>query len=115
MAKFYGLIGFATTTEEVVDGATTGIWTSKIVERPYYGDVIRYSRKYTSSDKVNDDVDISNELSIVADPFVMTNFHNMKYVKWLGAAWKITGIDVQYPRVTLQIGGVYNGETVTTA
>lgn len=115
MAKFCGLIGFDTTYEEIVDGLSTGVWKSEIVERPYYGDVLRYSRKYSSSDKVNDDIEISNELSIVADPFVMTNFHNMKYVKWLGACWKITSIDIQYPRVTLQIGGVYNGETVTTA
>lgn len=115
MAKFYGQIGYATTYEQTINGSTTGIWTSSIVERPYYGDVVRYSRKYTSSDKINDDVEVSNELSIVADPFAMENFHNMKYVRWLGACWKITNVDINYPRITLTVGGVYNGDSNATS
>ena len=64
MAKFFGKIGHAVTTE-----TEPGVWTEQITERSYYGDVIRNVRKLQTSDQVNDDINISNEISIVADPF----------------------------------------------
>jgi hypothetical protein len=52
---------------------------------------------------------INNQISIVADPFANQNFHSMKYVEFMGTRWKITNVDVQYPRLILTMGGVYNG------
>lgn len=105
MAKFYGAIGYAVTEE-----TAPGIWTEKIDERMYYGDIIRNTRKYQSSGQLNDDLNISNEFSIIADLFANKNFQSMKYVKFMGAKWKITNIEVQYPRLILTVGGVYNGQ-----
>jgi hypothetical protein len=34
----------------------------------------------------------------------------MRYVEFMGTKWKITNIEVQYPRLTLSIGGEYNGQ-----
>ena len=61
------------------------------------------------AETVNDNVVISNQISIIADPFAMSNFHNIKYVEYMGTRWKITSVDVQYPRLLLTLGGVYNG------
>lgn len=105
MAKFYGNIGYAETVE-----TAPGVWESKITKRPYYGDLIRNVRKTQSSDKLNDDINVANEISIVADPFAYQNFHAMKYVEFMGAKWKIYSVEVQYPRLILSIGGVYNGD-----
>lgn len=104
MAKFYGKIGFADTVEP-----SPGVWTEKIVERNYFGDIIRNTRRLQSSDQLNDDINISNEISIVADPYANQNFHSMRYVKFMGAKWKITNVEVRYPRLILTVGGVYNG------
>ena len=76
MAKFFGKIGYAVTTE-----TEPGVWVEQITERSYYGDVIRNVRKLQTSDQVNDDINISNEISIVADPFAYQNFHSMRYVE----------------------------------
>lgn len=103
MAKFYGPVAYATTYE-----TSEGIWTEEINERMYYGDVNRNTRKLISSDKINNDVDISNEISIVADPYAMENFHNIRYVGYMGSKWKVNSVDVQFPRLILSIGGVYN-------
>lgn len=103
MAKFYGPIGYAETVETV-----PGVWEDKIIERYYHGDVTRNTRRLQSSDKVNDDINISNEISIVADPFAAGNFHNMRYIGFMGAKWKISNVEVQYPRLILSIGGLYN-------
>lgn len=105
MAKFYGTIGYAVTVE-----TKPGVWTEKITERMYYGDMTRNTRKLQSTDQLNDNINVANEISIVADPFANENFHSMKYVEFMSAKWKITSVEVQYPRLILTVGGVYNGE-----
>ena len=104
MAKFFGKIGYLMTAE-----TTPGVWTEVITTREYYGDLIRNSRKIQTSDQLNDDINIANEISIVADPFAYQNFHSMKYVEFMGAKWKITTVEVQHPRLILTVGGIYNG------
>lgn len=104
MAKFYGKIGFAETVE-----TAPGVWTENIVDYNYFGDIIRNARRLQSSDQLNDDINISNEISIVADPYANQNFHSMRYVEFMGAKWKITNVEVRYPRLILTVGGVYNG------
>lgn len=104
MAKWFGIVGYGITVE-----TKPGVWTEKTVERDYYGDLIRNSRRLqSSSEKVNDDLTISNQLSIVSDPYAYENFHSMRYVKFMGAKWKVTDVEVQYPRLILTLGGVYN-------
>ena len=103
MAKFCGVIGYAVTKE-----TEPGIWEEQIVEVEYFGDVIRNTRRFSGSAKVNDDINISNQISIIADPFANNNFHAMKYVVFMGAKWKISEVTVQYPRLVLTIGGLYN-------
>lgn len=105
MAKFYGKIGYAEMSE-----TSPGVHKEQITERNYYGDLIRNTRRLQSGDKVNDDVNVANEISIVADPFANENFHSMRYVEFMGAKWKITNVEVQYPRLILTIGGLYNGK-----
>ena len=106
MAKFYGQIGFVKTEEE----AGTGITTSNVFERDYYGDVNRVVRRWEAGQKINDDININNEISVLSDPFVTENIPWIRYVRWNNAAWKVTTVEVQYPRLVLSIGGVYNGE-----
>lgn len=103
MAKFAGKIGFA-----VIKETQPGVWTERMVEHRYYGDLMRNTRRLQSSGNLNDNVIISNQISIVADPFAKENFHAMRYVELYGAKWKITSIEVQYPRLILELGDVYN-------
>lgn len=105
MAKWFGKIGYAVTSE-----TRPGIWEEVIVERNYYGDMIRNSRRLQSASQVNDDININNELSIISDPYAMNSFHAMRYAEFMGTKWKITNVEVQYPRLILSLGGLYNGE-----
>lgn len=107
MAKFYGVIGYAVTEETKPD-----VWVETVTERPYFGDIVRESRRVESSqDTVNDGITMNNEISIVADPYAQEHIYAMRYVKFRGAAWKITSVEVQYPRLNISIGGIYNGKT----
>ena len=103
MAKYFGKIGYGVTEE-----TRPGVWEEKITEREYYGDIIKNYRRLDSAQQVNDNINISNEFSIVADPFAYENFHSMRYLEYMGSKWKITGVHAEYPRLTLSVGGLYN-------
>ena len=104
MAKYCGKIGF----QRVVE-TEPGIWEpSPIVERTYFGDLVRFYKSVDSSDKVNDDINISNQISIVADAYANDNIDAMLYATFMGSKWKIRNIEVNYPRLILSLGGLYN-------
>ena len=104
MAKWYGKIGYADNVE-----VEPGVWEDSIVEHSYYGDLNRNTRSLQNSGGINDNINLSNEISIVADPYASENFYKMRYVEFAGTKWKIMNVEVEYPRLILSIGGVWNG------
>lgn len=111
MGKYFGNIGYAVTKETV-----PGIWEEGVTEKEYYGDLIKNtSRKYESGEGLNDNITISNNISIVADAFAYENFSHIRYAEFMGARWIVTNVEVQHPRLILTLGGVYNGESPRTS
>ena len=104
MAKFYGTIGFGTPVQSKV-----GIYTIRIEERKYCGEILSSYRNTEQSGNLNDNVTMSNQISILADRFAYDNFHSMRYVKFRSNKWKISKVDIKYPRLILTLGGIYNG------
>ena len=101
--KFYGSVGYAETNE-----TKPGVWVEQITERIYYGDVFSVRRRLRDVQRINDDIEISNEISIVADPYALDNFVNIRYVTWQGHKWKVSDVAVETPRLVLSLGGLYN-------
>lgn len=102
MAKFYGIVGFA---DDITD--EHGVTMPHIHRRPYFGDVTRDVRKFSNAKSVNGELDVSNEISIVADPFAYDHFYSIRYVEFHGVKWKVSSIEVQHPRLRLSLGGLY--------
>jgi hypothetical protein len=106
MAKFYGNIGFVTVQE-----TKPGVWEEVPVEKKYYGDVLKNMARHQSANQLNDHIQISDEISIIADPFVRENLTSIRYINYLGVNWSISNVDASnYPRLVLTLGGVYNGK-----
>ena len=105
MNKWFGGIGYATMVESAPD-----VWIEKITERNYPGDIQRLSRRLQTESHVNDNVVISNQLSILADPYAMDHFQDIRYAEVWGTKWKISNIEVSYPRLVLTLGGQYHEE-----
>lgn len=104
MAKYYGMIGYAETSE-----LRPGVYLPQIVQFPYVGDLIRnISQSQQSGESENDDLQFSNEISIVADAYAYENFSKIKYAEYLGQKWRVTRVEVRHPRLILHLGSIYN-------
>lgn len=106
MAKFYGEIGYGESIE-----TAPGVWEDVVTEFPYYGDVLRNARQLNDGENLNSDLTVSNSISIVADAYAYEHFFAIRYIKWMGALWSVTDVEVKSPRLVLRMGGVYNGPT----
>jgi hypothetical protein len=104
MPKYFGKVGFAESVE-----TAPGIWEDRIIERSFYGDVVRDLRRLQNHTKLNDDITITNSFSIVADKYAYANFHKIRYLEYMGTKWKVESVDASTPpRLTLDVGAVYN-------
>lgn len=104
MAKYYGKIGYGVAEETV-----PGVYRDVITEKYYYGDVVRNTRKLSDSEHLNNDLTVSNSISIVADAYANNHFFAMRYIEWAGTLWIVSDVEVKSPRLLLRLGGVYNG------
>lgn len=107
MARYYGRIGFVETVESP-EGS--GIWVEEAVEKYYMGTVTRSSRQHPSSEHLNDNLNISNEILVPIDDYASNNFSSIRYIEYMGAFWKINNVLVEHPHLRLTVGGVYNRE-----
>ena len=106
MAKFFGEIGYGISME-----TAPGVWEDNIVERKYYGDVVKNSRGLHTGENLNSDLSVGNSINIVADAYANEHFFAIRYIKWAGTLWTVSDVEVLSPRLLLRLGGVYNGPT----
>jgi len=103
--KYYGKIGFVDQIE-----TKPGVWEEQVTERDYYGNILSVSKRWENTDHLNDNLNISNRISIVADQYAYSHFHTMRYISIYGSKWLVNTVEVKPPRLILSVGGVYNGE-----
>lgn len=108
MAKFYGKVGYVQTQM-----GARGVYSEVATEKYHRGDIIRNSKQTVTEGEVNASLSVSNEISIVADPYALENFHSIRYVEFMNSKWTVTRVNVQYPRLLLTLGGIYNGPAQT--
>lgn len=106
MAKFFTTLGLSQGQVET----KPGVWSECIKEVSCTGEVLRNSSRYDTPSNVNDDLTVGNQLSVLADPYAYENFHSIRWIDWMGSRWKVTSVEVNYPRLILSLGGVYHGD-----
>lgn len=103
MAKWAGKLGFA---EEIE--VEPGIWEKVIIEKNYYGDFVRNSRSLNNASEINEGITMTNQISLISDPYATENFHKLRYATYMGTKWKAKNVSVEYPRLLITLGDVYN-------
>lgn len=105
--KWFGQIAFSNQVE-----TEPGVYEDNDpILRDYYGDVIKNYKRDNSASTSNPDISISNQLSVVADPFLLNSFHEILYVTFMGTKWSVSSVDIQYPRMVIDFGNKYGEDT----
>lgn len=104
MTKFYGKAGFVYTEE-----TSPGVWTPETTERPYYFETTRNGRRYETGSSTNDNLLVTSNITMIADPFALEHVSMLRWIEMYGVKWRVSTVDILYPRLTLTLGGVYNG------
>lgn len=107
--KWYGEIAYRD-SEEV----EPGVWEDKITVVKKFGDLLRVTKSNQQGDKINSDISVSNQISVVADPILFNSFHKIEYVTFAGAKWRVSTVEVQYPRLVISLGSLYLEDEVMT-
>lgn len=97
-------VGFLDGEDEI----SPGVFKPNIVEKSCVADVMRNTRRYQQTDKQNVDLTVNNRLSILSDLYMQKHWGSIRYVFWNGVKWQVNSVDIDYPRLTLDLGGVYN-------
>ena len=103
--RYYGKVGYFDTVE-----TKPGLFENQMVYKTYKGDVVRNYKRNQDNSKVNSDIAVNNQISIVADPYAREHFFKIKCVEWQGALWKVSSVEVQWPRLILELGGLLDEE-----
>jgi len=106
MARYFGNVGFVFSTEKA-----PSVFVEDAIERPYKGDEVTVYHRLEKGEGVNDDVEIGNQISILADAYAYENFFAIRYLTWMGQRWKVSKVTIQRPRLIMDIGGIWNGRT----
>ena len=106
--KWSGNIGFFIEEEVFKDGIGTGVWKKRMVEKHYSGDLLRDYRSQEPSGSVNDNINISNTISIVCDRFIDEHIMDISYIEFKNRKFKVKAFTQNYPRIEMTIGGLYN-------
>lgn len=101
--KYSGIVGYSRDVE-----TSPGIWESKIEEVRIYGDVLKNKTSYYQQSSLNGNITINHSISIVSNPFIRENCFNIRYVTYMGKKWYVNSVEIEFPRIILILGGLYN-------
>ena len=102
MSRFSGKLGFVMTNE-----TEEGVWLENFVELQVKGTIRSLYVRNDNSESVNNNLRLTNEISILMDTKINTYIETLKYVVWKGSKWEVQSIGVNYPRLTINLGGLY--------
>lgn len=102
MSRFSGKLGFVMTRE-----TEAGVWLEDKIEIPAKGTIRSLYVRSDNNSSVNSNLRLTNEVSILLDSKIQTYLETLKYVIWKGSKWEVQSIGVNYPRLTINLGGLY--------
>ena len=102
MSRFSGKLGFVMTRE-----TEEGVWLEDFVEISAKGTIRSLYVRNDNNSSVNANLRLTNEVSILLNSKIQTYLETLKYVVWKGSKWEVQSIGVAYPRLTINLGGLY--------
>lgn len=108
--RYSGKFGFAVPTETV-----PGVWKDVVTERDYIGDVVQRTETFSVADSVIPQYRTTTSISVLCDGVLKESYKGLRYVEYMGENWVAASVVMQWPRIIVYIGEVYNGPTPAPA
>lgn len=105
MARYHGKVGFLIPE----DNQETGVARERAVEKPFFGTVIEHTRRWDPEPQRNEDLGLSNQISITATDYAFKYASAIAYATFMGQRWKVTNMRLKPPQIILTLGGIWNG------
>ena len=102
MSRFSGKLGFVMTQE-----TEEGVWLENITELPAKGTIRSLYVRNDNASSVNTNLRLTNEISVLMDSKIQTYLETLRYVVFKGSKWEVQSVGVNYPRLTINLGGLY--------
>lgn len=104
MGRFAGYLGFVI-DEEI----KPGVFQPKAVEKFYKGTTKNIYRRWDQPQEVDDQLTLSEEITVVTNSYLLENIGALRYVVQYGTKWAVKSIHHDRPRLVITLGGEYNG------
>ena len=101
--KCSGKIGYARAEE-----TSPGIYQEIIVEKQYYGDIVRNSTQILDSNTINSSIKLNNSISVLCNNYISDNLGCVRYMTFKKSKWKISSIEIKDNRIIFTLGDLYN-------
>ena len=101
--KCSGKIGYARTEE-----TSPGVYQEIIIEKQYYGDVVRNTAQILDSNTINSSIKLNNSISVLCNNYMSYNLGCVRYLTFKKSKWKVSSIEIKDNRIIFTLGDLYN-------
>lgn len=106
MAKYAGNVGYIMTEE-----TEQGVFEPVVTEKFLRGNMLNTTSRSETDNKVNENIRLTQRISVLADAFALSNFMYIRYVWYAGIRWSVNSVELARPRLILNVGGPYDENT----
>ena len=98
------VVGFVVSTEDDCD------WEDVPFEKKYSVTIKKLRQNFNTSDTTSGEIKIRNVFEIVGDSYLFKHISEIRYLVWKDQRWIIDTLELlETPRISVTIGGIYNG------
>ena len=101
--KCSGKIGYARTEE-----TSAGVYQEIIVDKQYYGDVVRNATQILDSNTINSSIKLNNSISVLCNNYMSDNLGCVRYMTFKKSKWKVSSMEIKDNRIIFTLGDLYN-------
>ena len=101
--KCSGKIGYARTEE-----TSPGVYQEIIIEKQYYGDVVRNTAQIFDSNTINSSIKLNNSISVLCNNYMSDNLGCVRYLTFKKSKWKVSSMEIKDNRIIFTLGDLYN-------
>ena len=92
----------------MTEETSPGVYQEIIIEKQYYGDVVRNAAQILDSNTINSSIKLNNSISVLCNNYMSDNLGCIRYLTFKKSKWKVSSIEIKDNRMIFTLGDLYN-------